>query len=262
MPRIAVIGGSGLYGIPGMEIVSRKSVATPFGSPSSDYTIGRFQDIEIAFLPRHGAGHTMAPHRINYRANMYGFKVLGVERIIAVYATGGIADGLAPGDFLVPDQILDMTQGGRQATYYEEGEIVHVDFTDPYCPELRESLLDAGQEAGLHLHDGGTYISVQGPRLESRAEIQFYRSIGADVVGMTGMPEAILARELEICFGGVCVVTNYAAGISASKLTTREVIESMTASNERLQSLLREAFGLIPETRACACKDALNNTKM
>ncbi len=262
MPRIGVIGGSGLYGIPGLELTGEERVATPYGEPSAAYAIGRLGEAEVCFLPRHGAGHSVAPHKINYRANLRGFKELGVERIIAIYATGGIGDGLTPGDIVVPDQILDMTAGARAGTFYEEGEIVHVDFTDPYCPELRAALGQAAKAAGLHAHDRGTYVCVQGPRLETRSEIEFYRMLGASVVGMTGMPEAVLARELEICFSGLCVVTNYAAGISAHRLTTEEVRSTMAWANDRIKALLAAAIGAVPHSRSCPCKDALKTARM
>lgn len=258
MPTLGVIGGSGLYEIPGLELTGERTVMTPYGLPSSAYTIGQLGDTKVAFLPRHGVKHDVAPHRINYRANIRGFHELGVKRIISVYATGGIGTTLRPGDLVVPDQILDMTQGARVGTFYEEGQIVHVDFTDPYCPELRAALLGADLKA----IDGGVYACVQGPRLETRQEIKFYSSIGADVVGMTGMPEAILARELEICFGAICVVTNYAAGISSQKLTTQEVITTMGQASERIKGLLRHAIGLVPQARKCACRDALGGSKM
>ena len=259
---IGVIGGSGLYGIPGFEVTGERRITTPYGEPSAPFTIGRIGEVEVAFLPRHGAHHSVAPHKINYRANLRGFKEIGVERIIAVYATGGIADWLAPGDLLVPDQILDMTAGARIGTFYEEGEIVHVDFTEPYCPELRSALGRAAGGIETHIHGGGTYLCVQGPRLETRREIEFYRSIGGDVVGMTGMPEAALARELEICFSALCVVTNHAAGISARKLTTEEVRTTMAAANERIKTLLAATFKAIPNQRACPCKDALSSARM
>jgi 5'-methylthioadenosine phosphorylase len=262
MPRLGVIGGSGLYEMPGLSIVEKRTVSTPFGEPSAPYVMGRFGEVETAFLPRHGQTHRMPPHRINYRANLWGFRELGVERVISVNATGGIRKGLTPGELVVLDQVIDMTQGAREGTFYDEGEVVHVDFTEPYCPETREALFQAGNRHGIGLGERGTYLCVNGPRLESRAEIEHFATMGADVVGMTGMPEAALARELELCFAALAVVTNHAAGLSGRKLTTDEVMESMESANERIKTVLKEALLLLPSERHCPCRDALKGARM
>jgi 5'-methylthioadenosine phosphorylase len=262
MPKLGVIGGSGLYGIPGLSIVEERTVLTPFGEPSAPYVMGKFGEVEAAFLPRHGQTHRIPPHRINYRANLWGFRELGVERVISVNATGGIRRGLLPGELVVPDQVIDLTQGAREGTFYDGGEVVHVDFTEPYCPETREALFQAGNRHGIGLGEGGTYLCVNGPRLESRAEIEHFATIGADVVGMTGMPEAALARELELCFAALAVVTNHAAGLSGRKLTTHEVMESMSKAKERIETVLKEALLVLPPERHCPCKDALKGARM
>ena len=262
MPFIGLIGGSGLYEMPGLRVLEERVLETPFGAPSAAYVMGELSGARVAFLPRHGSPHRLPPHRINYRANVWGFRQLGVDRILSVNAGGGLSPGLRPGSIVVLDQVLDMTQGAREATFYDEGEVVHIDFTEPYCPELRQAVLGAGEKAGIGLEGGGTYLCVNGPRLESRAEIEFFARTGADVVGMTGMPEAALARELEICYSALAVVTNYAAGLSGIKLTTGEVVGSMEKANERIKALLKETFALIPYERACPCKDALKGTRM
>jgi len=261
MIKIGVLGGSGLYEIPGLIIKEYRKTATPFGDPSDAYMIGIFSGREIVFLPRHGHKHTIQPHRINYRANIWGFRELGVERIISVSAVGGIHPEMKPGVIVIPDQIIDMTRG-REATFYTKDEVVHIDFTEPYCPELRESLLRAGELSGIPLEKSGTYICVDGPRLETRAEITFFSGIGANMVGMTAMPEASLAREAELCYAGVGVVTNYAAGIAGEKLTTTEVVEMMRDSTSRVANLLKEVFCLIPAERRCACRDALKGAQV
>ncbi len=261
MPRIGVIAGSGLYEIEGVAVRDIKKVSTPYGEPSDVYRLCEMSCIEFVFLPRHGTPHHIPPHMINYRANMWGFRDLGVERILSINAAGVINRGVKPGDIVIPDQVIDMTHG-RRSTFYDGDEVVHIDFTMPYCPELRNAIINAGREAGLQLVESGTYICVNGPRLESRAEIEFFAHIGADIVGMTGMPEACLARELELCFASVTVATNYAAGISDSRLTTSEVVESMKAATKRIKSLLKEALRAIPEKRACGCKDALKEARM
>jgi 5'-methylthioadenosine phosphorylase len=186
---------------------------------------------------------------------------MGVERVISINAVGGIEAGLVPGDIVLPDQVIDMTHG-RASTFYESDEVVHIDFTAPYCSEVRQVITRAGMESCVSLRDSGTYICVNGPRLESRAEIQHFSKIGADIVGMTVMPEACLARELELCFAGIAVVTNYAAGISGKKLTTKEVVETMKGSLERIKKLVMGALKHIPGKRSCECPHALQDAAM
>ena len=258
---IGVIGGSGVYEIDGVVIREEKRISTPFGEPSDSYRIGEISGVEVAFLPRHGSPHHIAPHKINYRANIRGFKELGAERIISVNAVGGINPKLKPGSIVILNQIIDMTEG-RASTFYDEEEIVHVDFTEPYCPELRAAVVTAGKKAGVALKENAAYICVNGPRLETAAEIKAFSLLGADVVGMTGMPEASLARELAICFSGIGVVTNFAAGISGNRLTTTEVVRTMAESAEVVKILLERTFVSIPQARNCMCKDALANAKM
>jgi len=258
---IGVIGGSGLYEIEEVVIKKTKKFLTPFGEPSDSYVISEFSGIEVVFLPRHGSLHRIPPHKINYRANIWGFKELGVGRVISLSAVGGISPEMKPGTIVVPDQIIDMTKG-RDSTFYDGDGVVHIDFTKPYCPELRESILGAGRKSGIELRKSGTYVCVNGPRFETEAEIEFFSGIGADVVGMTAMPEASLAREAEICFAGVVVVTNYAAGIKEKRLTTTEVIEEMKGTTGRLKGLLKESFNLIPIERRCFCKEALKEARM
>jgi 5'-methylthioadenosine phosphorylase len=262
MTKIGIIGGSGLYEIKGFTLKGKKSVTTPFGKPSDQYLIGEIDNREVIFLPRHGKKHNIPPHMINYRANIWGFKKLGIERIISVSAVGGIKKGLKPGDIVILDQILDMTKT-RKSTFYDGKDgVIHIDFTEPYCPELRKILLTAGKRAKIPLKKVGTYVAVEGPRLETASEIRSFSILGGDVVGMTGMPEASLARELEICYAGLSVVANYAAGISRKKLTVAEVMEAMKKSTEKIKQLLKETFSLLPEDRKCPCKDALKDAKI
>jgi 5'-methylthioadenosine phosphorylase len=259
---IGLIGGSGLYEIEGLEITKEVSISTPYGEPSSVYKIGTIGAKEIVFLPRHGIPHSIPPHKINYRANIWGFKSLGVERIISVSAAGGIKKDLSPGDIILLDQIIDMTYGARESTFYDKDRVVHIDFTNPYCPEMRDFIVKSSKNIGLPIKTAGTYICVNGPRLETAKEIQFFSMIGADVVGMTAMPEASLARELEMCITGISVVTNYAAGISEKKLTTTEVVETMKNSLDRIKSLVKEVIMHIPPARTCPCKDALKDAEL
>ncbi|MGD0886061.1 MAG: S-methyl-5'-thioadenosine phosphorylase [Thermodesulfovibrionales bacterium] len=261
MDKIGIMTGSGFCEMTGVEQKGLRKISTPFGSPSAEYRLCEVSGAEVVFLSRHGSPHRIPPHRINYRANIWGFREIGVERIFTINAVGGIRAGLRPGDIVIPDQIIDMTHG-RDSTFYDEEQVVHVDFTDPYCPELRNLLREAAGKRGLAIRESGTYLCVNGPRLETRAEISFFAKSGADIVGMTGMPEACLARELTMCFASILVVTNSAAGISEKKLTTTEVMETMQISMERIASLLSESLTLIRKERMCACRHALNGAAM
>ena len=259
---IGLIGGSGLYDIGGLAIREEISLSTPYGATSSTYKLGNLGDTELIFLARHGVPHRIPPHKVNYRANMWGFKSLGVEKIISVGAVGGISSEMRPGSIVILDQIIDMTMGARAATFYDEEKVMHIDFTHPYCSEMREIFIQAAGHISLPVKKSGTYICVNGPRLETEREIQFFSFIGADVVGMTTMPEAALARELEMCFTGISVVTNYAAGIAGARLTTTEVVESMRNALDAIKALLRAAVPRIPGHRSCACKDALKDAEI
>ena len=236
---LAIIGGSGLAQLADLEIVRRQIVRTPYGEPSGPLTFGRLAGGEVAFLARHGYGHTLAPHEINYRANLWALRDRGVTRILAVCTVGGIARGLGAGSLVVPDQIIDYTWG-RKSTYFEGAEqpVVHVDFTHPYCGETRRMLIDAAAEAGVEVVPRGTYAAVQGPRLETAAEIDRLERDGADLVGMTGMPEAALARELGIPYAALALVANPAAGRGTS---------AESISIEKISGVLKEAMGRVSQ---------------
>lgn len=261
MPEFGVIGGSGLYDIPGLMVRDSVKISTPYGDPSDNYRIGRLSGLEAVFLPRHGSGHNIQPHKINYRANIWGFRELGVNKIISICASGGISSEMKPGAIALPDQIIDTTSG-RPFTFYDKDEVVHVDFTEPFCPDLRRHIFKAAQLSGVSMIKSGVYLCVNGPRLETAAEIRTFSLWGADMVGMTAMPEASLARELEICLAGISVITNFAAGISGKKLTVTEVVETMRSSAEKLQSLLKALFALDFPAPSCQCKQTLKDAKM
>ncbi len=267
MSKIGIISGSGLYELKDLIIKKRKNITTPFGKPSDEYIIGYIENTEVIFLPRHGSRHNLPPHMINYRANIWGFKELGVSRIISVSASGGIKKAFKPGKIVVLNQIIDMTKN-RKSTFYDgksaagrstSKKVVHIDFTEPYCPEMRRVILKAGKLSKISLRDGGTYAAVEGPRLETAAEIKMLGLLGGDVVGMTGMPEASLSKEMEICYSGISVVSNYAAGITKNKLTTKEVIDTMKASTKKIKSLLEQTLRLFPQQRKCSCKKSLKD---
>jgi 5'-methylthioadenosine phosphorylase len=234
---LAIIGGSGLAQLADLEITRRQIVRTPYGEPSGPLTFGRLAGGEVAFLARHGYGHTLAPHEINYRANLWALRDRGVTRIVAVCTVGSIARGLGAGSLAVPDQIIDYTWG-RKSTYFEGAEqpVVHVDFTHPYCGETRRMLIEGAQEAGVDVVPRGTYAAVQGPRLETAAEIDRLERDGADLVGMTGMPEAALARELGIPYAALALVANPAAGRGAS---------AESISLEEISRVLKETMGRV-----------------
>lgn len=238
MVDLAIIGGSGLTRLESLEITRKEVRHTPFGEPSAPFTYGRLEGREVVFLPRHGAGHTIPPHRINYRANIWALHHIGVERVIGVAAVGGITQEMAPGRLVVPDQIIDYTYG-REHTFFEQDltEVTHVDFTDPYCPELREALVHGGALAKVGVVDHGTYGATQGPRLESRAEVSRLERDGCDLVGMTGMPEAALAAELGLEYACIAVSVNWAAGIGTGGIHD-EIRESIERGMFKVQGTL------------------------
>ncbi len=226
MSRLGIIGGSGLASLKALKIDRREMVHTPYGEPSGPYSFGTFDGIEVVFLPRHGAGHAISPHCVNYRANIWGMKEIGVDRIIAMAAVGGISETMAPGTLCIPDQIIDYTYSRKQTFFDDDNApVTHIDFTYPYCDELREVLINAGEKAGISVLPSGTYGATQGPRLETAAEIQRMLQDGCDMVGMTGMPEAALAREAGICYATCAVSVNWAAGRNGSVITMDEIEE-------------------------------------
>ena len=261
MAILGVIGGSGVYDIPGVEISDSVKMTTPYGEPSDVYRIGNLEGAEVAFLPRHSSMHHIQPHKINYRANIWGFREIGVKRILAIGASGGISSAMKPGDIAVLDQIIDMTSG-RPSTFFDEDEVVHIDFTEPFCPDLRGHIFAAAEKAGISIIRQGTYICVNGPRLETASEIRAFSRLGADMVGMTGMPEAVLARELAICFAGISVITNFAAGISGEKLTATGVVEAMNGATEQIKALLKAFLTRDFSVVSCSCGQALRDAKM
>lgn len=263
MAEIGIIAGSGLQELGCEDLLETRRIETPYGEPSAQYRLCNIDGKEVVFLPRHGIPHHIPPHRINYRANLWGFREFGVREVISINAVGGIRETLRPGDIVLPDQIIDQTHG-RENTYFDRDEVVHIDFTEPFCNELRELIFCAGERKGIPLVRGGTYVCTNGPRLETKAEIRYFSTVGADIVGMTLMPEASLARELEICFASISVVTNYAAGISGFKLTTTEVVETMRSSIEKIRTLLREFLTVkgMGEKGRCLCQEALREARM
>jgi 5'-deoxy-5'-methylthioadenosine phosphorylase len=231
---LAIIGGTGLTQLSSLEVTHRQVVRTPWGEPSGALTLGRIKDREVVFLARHGYGHSIPPHMVNYRANIWALHAQKVTHVVSVASVGGIRADLGPGVIAVPHQIIDYTSG-RKATFYDGDErgVVHIDFTHPYCESLRQRCLQAARDAGEPVVDGGVYATTQGPRLETAAEIDRLERDGAEMVGMTGMPEAALARELDLCYAAIAVVANHAAGRGASSAGVR-----MEDINATVQSAL------------------------
>jgi len=254
-----VFGGSGLYEL--LDEIELLEVGTPYGKPSDAIAIGTVDGNRVAFMPRHGATHTIPPAAINYRANIWAFNELGVERIIAPTAVGSLRADIKPGDFVVCDQFVDRTWG-RSDSYFMEGPRVgHLSSADPYCPELRALAVEVGREQGVDVHDGGTVVVIQGPRFATRAESRWYGAQGWQVINMTQYPEVVLARELEICYVNIALVTDYDAGLegdsSVSAVNVADVTSVMTSNNERVRRLIVALIERLPSVRSCTCGDAM-----
>jgi len=258
--EIGIIGGTGVYDPAMLENAQEIKVHTPFGDPSDVIVVGEYKGRKIAFLPRHGRGHRIPPHAINYRANIWALKELGVKRIIAPSAVGSLQEEYKPGDLVIPDQFIDRTWG-RPNTFYEGGVVCHISMADPFCPELREVIVRVGKRLGLPIRERGTYVCIQGPRFSTRAESKLYRSWGAHIIGMTLVPEVVLAREAQICYASICMVTDY--DVWAEKpVTGEEVVKTMRKNIEKVKRLLAELIPEIPEERHCECDKALKEALM
>ena len=250
---VAVIGGSGLYAL--LDDASEHLVDTPYGPPSDAITVAPVGGRPVAFLPRHGRGHQFPPHCIPYRANLWALHEIGVRQILAPCAVGGLRPELGPGTFVLPDQLIDRTSG-RAQTFYDD-RAVHVNFADPYCPVGRRTVLD--NAAGLEIRDGGTMVVIEGPRFSTRAESRWFTAIGGSVVNMTGHPEAVLARELALCYTTIALVTDLDAGVEGDHgVTQEEVFRVFGENTERLRKLLLAVVPALPEARDCACAHALD----
>jgi 5'-methylthioadenosine phosphorylase len=256
---IGIIGGSGLYEMEGLEAVREERVSTPFGDPSDRYLVGRLAGRSVAFLARHGRGHRLMPSELNYRANIYCFKRLGAEVILSASAVGSMREDIKPLDIVIVDQFFDRTRS-RISTFFGNGLIAHVSFADPTCPSLGELLYRAGREVGATVHWGGTYLCIEGPQFSTRAESRIYRSWGVDVIGMTNLQEAKLAREAEICYATLALVTDYDVWHETEEDVSVEAVVRILRQNvETAKRLLSAAIPQIPETRGCGCGQALRD---
>jgi len=257
---IGVIGGSGLYQMEGLEEIERRQVPTPFGLPSDDIVIGKLEGKKVAFLPRHKRGHSIMPGEVNSRANIYALKSLGVERIIGVSAVGSLREEIKPLSIVIPDQLFDRTKATRQHTFFGDGAVGHISFADPYCPQLSKLLFDVGKELGYSIRQGGIYICIEGPQFSTRAESNIYRQWGCDIIGMTNLPEAKLAREAEICYATIALVTDYDVWHeSAEDVTIEMVINNLMKNVEHAKQIIKKVVSQIQDTRQCICATALKN---
>lgn len=257
--RVGIIGGSGLYDLEGMTHVREVRISTPFGDTSDAIKLGNIEGVHAAFLPRHGVGHRISPSELPSKANIYAFKSLGVEQIIAISTVGSLKEKIKPMDIVIPNQIIDRTFL-RSDTFFGNGIVGHVAFADPYCPLLGDVLYDAVHQTGARVHDGGTVIVMEGPQFSTRAESELYRSWGADIILMTALPEAKLAREAEICYGMMAIVTDYDCWNELSETVSAEmVISNLRKSIGVAKKALRHAIVNLPAKRDCVCGHALEN---
>jgi 5'-methylthioadenosine phosphorylase len=256
---IGVIGGSGLYHMEGLADIREVEVKTPFGKPSDKFIKGKLGKTQLVFIPRHGKGHRWLPTEVNFRANIFGMKKLGVERIIAVSAVGSLREEIAPGDLVVPDQAIDRTTQ-RPSTFFGRGIVAHVSLADPFCKDLSERLCNAATQARAKVHPKGTYLCMEGPQFSTRAESHLYRSWGADVIGMTNLQEAKLAREAEICFGTLALATDYDCwNQAAGDVEIEHVLEILAQNVELAQKIIGYVVQSLEDVRSCACASSLKN---
>lgn len=257
--RIAVIGGSGVYQIEGIADIRGVNVRTPFGDPSDTIVVGTLAGQQVAFLPRHGRGHRIAPHELPVRANIWALKSLGVERIISISACGSMKEEIAPLDIVIPDQLFDRTKS-RPATFFGEGVVGHISFADPFCPEMSDVLFNAAGQAGARIHKGGTLVVMEGPQFSTRAESRIYRSWGVDIIGMTALPEAKLAREAEICYATLALVTDYDVWHEAhGEVTVEMIVANVQANAAMAKKIVALALPGIGDRTRCDCGNALKN---
>jgi 5'-methylthioadenosine phosphorylase len=256
-PEIGIIGGSGLYSMPGFEAQEEKYIDTPFGLPSDNYVVGMLAGRQVAFLARHGRGHRVSPSELNFRANIFGMKALGVERIISLSAVGSLKEEHRPRDFVIPDQFFDRTRG-RISTFFGDGLVAHIGFADPVCPELSEVVAAACRAAGVTARKGGTYLCMEGPAFSTKAESAVYRSWGMDVIGMTNLQEAKLAREAEICYVTIAMVTDYDCWHpDHDAVTVDQIVGNLIGNAGNAAKVVAEAVAAMPPARSCKCGSAL-----
>ncbi len=259
MKTVGVIGGSGLYDMEGLKAIESLSLETPWGEPSDEFFIGEISETRLIFLPRHGRGHKLMPSEINFRANIYGMKKLGVDSIISISAVGSMREDIEPGHVVIPSQFFDHTKR-RASTFFGESIVVHVSMADPVCYVLSGILYEASKRAGATVHKGGTYICIEGPQFSSRAESNIYRQWGIDIIGMTCMPEAKLAREAEICYATLALASDYDCWHKEhAAVEVDDIIEILTKNVELAKGIIKDVVSVIPDKRNCSCESALRD---
>ena len=257
--EIGIFGGTGVYDSGLLESAEEIDLETPYGKPSDTITVGKYMGRDIAFLPRHGKKHTIPPHMINFKANVWAFRELGVTRIVAPSAVGSLREEIEPGHLALPAQFLDFTKS-RDGSFSEDGRVIHISVADPFCPELQESITKTADGQGLAMHGDCTYVCIEGPRFSTKAESRFYRSTGADIIGMTLVPECQLAREAQMCYASISTVTDY--DVWAEKpVTAKEVLDTLAGNVEKTKRVLADLIGRIPQERGCACARALSEAE-
>lgn len=261
--KIGIIGGSGFYRIDGIKKIKKIKVKTPFGDPSSEYVAGELEGRNVVFLARHDRGHKFLPSEINYRANIYGMKKLGVERIISVSACGSLKEELKPLDIVVPTQFVDRTNYGREMTFFGNGMVAHVAFAEPVCPHLSKALYDAGIKIGAAMHLGGTYINMEGPQFSTKAESYLYRSWGMDIIGMTNLAEAKLAREAEVCYATLACITDYDCwhmDQAVEAVSIEMIIQNLCKNVDTAKKIIKLILPKLEKERTCICASALKDS--
>ena len=257
--EIGIFGGTGIYDSELLQDTKEVSIDTPYGKPSDTITLGTFKDRKIAFMPRHGKKHIIPPHMINFKANIFAFKELGVKRIIAPSAVGSLKEEIAPGHFALPSQFLDFTKS-RDGSFSENGRVIHISVAEPFCPELKDVILNTAKNQNISIHSDCTYVCIEGPRFSTKAESKFFRSTGADIIGMTLVPECQLAREAQICYASISTVTDYDVW-SDKPVTAKEVLETLSKNVTTTKKLLTFVIDEIPKTRGCSCEKALSEAE-
>ncbi len=269
--KLGVIGGSGLYQLEGLESLREVSLQTPFGNPSDSYMCGTMGGVDVYFLPRHGRGHRILPTEINHKANIWGFKKLGVDRVISVSAVGSLREGIRPRDIVLPDQYYDRTKGSLNHTFFGNGIVGHVSFGEPTCKALRavmakvadEAVTELGVDGVVRVHHDGTYVNMEGPAFSTRAESNSYRAMGFDIIGMTSLPEAKLCREAELCYQSMAMATDYDCWrVSEEEVSVEMIIQTLTANTKLAKDILRRLIPALPTARTCACQHALKHAIM
>ncbi|MFH1094122.1 MAG: S-methyl-5'-thioadenosine phosphorylase [Candidatus Omnitrophota bacterium] len=254
--KIGIIGGSGIYDIEGVKNVEMIEVDTPYGAPSDKIIVGVLGGVKFAFLPRHGRGHKISPSELNFRANIYAFKKLGVEKVLSMSAVGSLKEELKPRDFVIPDQLFDRTKN-RASTFFGEGIVAHVGFAEPFCARLSQVAYETAKQLGITVHKGGTYICMEGPQFSTKAESNVYRQLGFSIIGMTALPEAKLAREAEMCYVTIALVTDYDCWKEDEEVSVEKILANLSANSDNAKQFIKTILSKLNDSDTCACSSAL-----